>query len=195
MNIQRNYAEITNLRAHGLKVQPQKCRLFQKEVHYLGQVVSQQGVATALEKTAAVREWHVPNTVKQVRSFLGFAGYYRRFIPGFSKIATPLHRLLEDTTGAKIAPIQWMETCQAAFDQLKGTLLEAPVLAYADFSLPFRLYVDASLEGLGAVLSQLQEGHKQVIAYASRSLYPAERNDRIYSSFKLELQTITPLFI
>lgn len=175
------------LQTHGLKLQPQKCRLFQREVRYLGHVVSHRGVATDPEKTAAVRDWPIPSNVKQVRSFLGFAGYYRRFIPGFSRIATPLHRLLEGTAGVKSSPIQWSEACQAAFDRLKQALLEAPVLAYADFSLPFRVYVDASLEGLGAVLSQVQEGHERVIAYASRSLHPAERNDKNYSSFKLEL--------
>ena len=120
-----------------------------------------------------------------MRSFLGFAGYYRRFIPGFSKIATPLHRLLEGTTGAKSAAVQWTADCQLPFDRLKTALLEAPILAYADFSLPFRVYVDASLSGLGAVLSRVQEGHERVVAYASCRLHPAERNDQIYSSFKL----------
>lgn len=76
---------------------------------------------------------------------------------------------------------------RAAFDRLKGEFLEAPILANADFDSPFQVYVDGRLDGLGAVLSQVQDGQERVIAYASRSLHPAERNDKNYSSFKLEL--------
>ncbi|KAK7883852.1 hypothetical protein WMY93_026975 [Mugilogobius chulae] len=172
---------------HGLKLQPRKCCLFQKSVTYLGHVISEAGVATDPAKTAAVKEWPVPKTVKQVKSFLGFAGYYRRFISGFSKIALPLNALTHGTAHEKTAPVTWSSDCQQAFDQLKKALINAPVLAYADFSLPFRLYTDASFEGLGAVLAQVQDGKERVIAYASRSLQPAERNDQNYSSFKLEL--------
>ena len=79
------------LQGHGLKLNPQKCRLFQRSVRYLGHVVSQQGVATDPEKIAAVRNWPTPTTVREVRSFLGFVGYYRQFIPKFDKVAAPLH--------------------------------------------------------------------------------------------------------
>lgn len=175
------------LDGHGLKLQPRKCHLFQKKVAYLGHIVSSQGVATDPDKAAVVRDWAPPITVKQVRSFLGFAGYYRRFIQGFSKIAAPLHQLLQGQANRPSASIHWTTDCQAAFDKLKQALLSAPILAYADFHLPFRLYTDASLDGLGAVLSQVQDGKERVIAYASRSLHPAERNDQNYSSFKLEL--------
>ncbi|KAK7915620.1 hypothetical protein WMY93_011381 [Mugilogobius chulae] len=115
------------------------------------------------------------------------AGYYQRFISGFSKIALPLNALTHGIAHEKTAPVTWSSDCQQAFDQLKKALINAPVLAYADFSLPFRLYTDASFEGLGAVLAQVQDGKERVIAYASRSLQPAERNDQNYSSFKLEL--------
>lgn len=177
------------LHQHGLKLQPRKCHLFQQKVTYLGHVISEAGVATDPSKTAAVRDWPVPQTVKQVKSFLGFSGYYRRFIPAFSKIAAPLNALTHGTNGQerKTAAINWSPECQQAFDQLKTALINAPILAYADFSLPFRLYTDASFDGLGAVLAQLQNGKERVIAYASRSLHPAERNDQNYSSFKLEL--------
>lgn len=175
------------LHQHGLKLQPQKCHLFRREVKYLGHVVSKRGVATDPDKTAAVQNWPVPETVTQVRSFLNFAGYYRRFIPGFSRVAAPITALLQGTAGVKKAAVQWSPKCQQAFDELKQALLQAPVLAYADFNLPFLLYTDASLEGLGAVLSQVQGGRERVIAYASRSLKPHERNDQNYSSFKLEL--------
>lgn len=175
------------LQEHGLKLQPRKCRLFQRNVAYLGHIVSKHGVATDPDKTAVVRDWAVPSTVKQVRSFLGFAGYYRRFIPAFAKIAAPLHQLLQGQASRPSARIQWTNNCQVAFDHLKQALLSAPILAYADFQLPFRVYTDASLDGLGAVLAQVQEGRERVIAYASRSLHASERNDQNYSSFKLEL--------
>lgn len=83
--------------------------------------------------------------------------------------------------------MEWTPECQQAFEELKQTLVEAPVLAYADYTLPFRLYTDASLQGLGAVLAQVQGGQERVIAYASRSLHAAEKNDQNYSTFKLEL--------
>lgn len=123
------------LHHHGLKLQPRKCRLFQREVTYLGQVISECGVATDPAKTAAVASWPAPQTVEQVKSFLGFAGYYRRFIPAFSKIAMPLNALKRGTaTHSKSTPINWSPECQQAFDQLKAALLSAPVLAYANFS-------------------------------------------------------------
>lgn len=84
------------LHQHGLKLQPKKCNLLQKKVTYLGHVVSKQGVATDPNKTTVVKDWPMPLTVKQVKSFLGFVGYYRRFIPGFSRIASPLHDLFLD---------------------------------------------------------------------------------------------------
>ena len=85
----------TRLQEHGLKLQPRKCRLFQRSVTYLRHVVSKQGVATDPDKTVVVQDWATPSTGKQVRSFLGFAGYYRRFIPAFAKVAAPLHQLLK----------------------------------------------------------------------------------------------------
>ena len=175
------------LQSHGLKLQPKKCQFFQRQVLYLGHVVSGQGVATDQEKTRAVQDWPVPTTVKQVRSFLGFVGYYRRFIASFSKLAAPLNRLLQGTASRSSAPVTWTAECQTAFEFLKQRLLSAPILAFANFNLPFKLYTDASLDGLGAVLAQMQDGKERVIAYASRSLVPAERNDQNYSSFKLEL--------
>ncbi|KAG5265670.1 hypothetical protein AALO_G00245010 [Alosa alosa] len=158
------------LHEHGLKLQPAKCRLFQRSVQYLGHVVTPGGVATDPEKTEAVRKWPTPTNIREVRSFLGFVGYYRRFILSFARRAGPLHALLKGTGGGKTRSIDWSPDCEKAFQDLKESLLRAPVLAYADFSLPFRLYNDASLHGLGAVLAQVQEGRERVIAYASRGL-------------------------
>ena len=178
------------LSRYGLKLRPSKCQLFQKEVKFLGHQVCSQGVAPDPEKTAAVQNWATPATIKQVRSFLGFVGYYRRFIKDFSKIAKPLNELLRGTGRGRRRhshSIHWTEECEMAFKQLKQELLQAPILAYADYTQPFILYTDASNLGLGAVLAQEQEGMEKVIAYASRSLHPTERNDANYSSFKLEL--------
>lgn len=135
-------------------------------------------MTTDTEKTRAVAEWLIPTTL---RSFLGLVGYYRRFIAGFAKIAAPLTHLLQRTTGHPSAPVTWSPACQHVFEQLKQKLLEAAILAFADFTQPFRLYTDASLEGLGAVLSQVQEGRERVITYTSRSLSCTERNDQHYS--------------
>lgn len=175
------------LRDHGLKLQPAKCRLFQHSVQYLGHVVGRGGVETDPAKVEAVRDWPVPATVREVRSFLGFVGYYRRFIPAFAQKAAPLHALLRGTAGGKTRQIEWTSECEESFHRLKQALLEAPVLAYADFASPFRLYTDTSLHGLGAVLAQVQDGRERVIAYASRGLHDTEKHDENYSAFKLEL--------
>ncbi len=175
---------------YGLKLQPDKCQLFRKEVKFLGHCVSASGVSVDPEKVSVVQGWSAPKTVRQVRSFLGFVGYYRRFIKDFSKIAKPLNQLLVVSgrpRGRGSPPVAWDSTCDVAFQRLKQELLQAPILAYADFTQPFFLYTDASNLGLGAVLAQRQQGVERVIAYASRSLHPAERNDSNYSSFKLEL--------
>lgn len=175
---------------HGLKLRPDKCKLFHRQVKFLGHVVDTKGVQPDPEKVTAVTDWPVPTTAKQLKAFLGLAGYYRRFISGFAKIARPLNVLLVGIPNDKRLgshPLSWSPECQTAFDTLKDSLTKAPILAYADFTQPFVLYTDASHHGLGAVLAQVQQGRERVIAYASRSLHPAERNDSNYSSSKLEL--------
>lgn len=152
-------AVFRHLMQMGLKLQTKKCRFFQQKVTYLGHVVSQEGVATDPAKTAVVEQWEAPSTVHQLRSFLGFVGYYRRFVKDFAKIAAPLNRLLQGAkTINKNTPVLWSAECEQAFQHLKCALVSSPILAYADFNLPFCLYTDASLEGLGAVLSQIQNG-------------------------------------
>lgn len=137
-------------------------------------------------KTDVVTNWTPPSRTKQVRTFLGFVEYYWRFIKAFSKIAAPLNALLVGTASLRRGKtaIDWTPECQVAFDALKTALVSAPILAYADFSKPFHLYTDASLGGLGVVLAQVQDSRERVIAYASGSLLPTERNYQNYSSFK-----------
>ncbi|KAK3804175.1 hypothetical protein RRG08_023538 [Elysia crispata] len=183
------------LRELGLKLNPEKCKFGADSVDYLGHVISADGIATEAAKVKAVQDWKVPSTIRELRAFLGLASYYRKFIDGFAKIARPLHAITSAVNAdpvsskRKHAPIAkfWNEDCQPAFNNLKSALCSAPILGYADFTKPFRLDIDASFDGLGAVLSQDQSDGRRVIAYASRSLRPNERNMRNYSSFKLEL--------
>ncbi|KRZ48049.1 Transposon Ty3-G Gag-Pol polyprotein [Trichinella nativa] len=158
------------LREVGLKVKPEKCRLMKRRVAYLGHIISEKGIATDPSKTSAVREWPTPTCVSELRQFLGLASYYRKFVNGFANVAAPLHRLLE-----KGAEWDWSKACQSAFDTLKYHLTSAPVLAYPDFHRQFIVDVDASGDGLGAVLSQREEKAERVVAYASRTLTKAER--------------------
>lgn len=182
------------LKEHGLKLKPTKCCFLRERVTYVGHQLSADGVSPDPDKVTAVAEWKVPASVKELRSFLGFAGYYRRFVSGFAQIAGPLHELVnsclhELKTGKRLTiPFvnRWNEACQTAFEVLREKLTTAPVLAFPDFSKPFRLETDASQEGLGAVLSQEHDGKYRVIAYASRRLRPTERNMDNYSSMKLE---------
>ena len=193
-HLQRLELVFGRLRAHNLKLKLAKCQFFAREVRYLGHIISARGVATDPEKTRAVAEWPRPRTAKDLRSFLGFASYYRRFVPQFATYAGPLHQAVAAASGPKRAPDSgrdlgalWSDACEAGFRALKERLVSAPVLAYADFGKPFCLDIDASFTGLGAVLSQEQEGGRRPIAYASRGLRPTERNMSNYSSRKLEL--------
>lgn len=185
-----------------LKVKPEKCQLFRKRVHYLGHVVTHEGTSPDPEKVRAVTEWPRPQTLRELRGFLGLSGYYRRFLKGYADIAGPLQRLLQgqecgrSKKKGRRGPSpksdgsvreQWDSSCEVAFMKLKRMLTEAPVLGFPDFSRGFILETDASFNGLGAVLSQQQEGGLVVLGYASRALKPSERNMTNYSSMKLEL--------
>ena len=165
-----NLSEVLeHLKQAGLKLKPKKCSLFAKEVEFLGHVVSADGVSTDPKKIDVVKDWQRPMNKSDVRSFLGFCSYYRRFIGNFSDIAKPLHRLTE-----KNKSFEWTDACQNSFDRLKQCLVSAPILAHPDFEAPFILDTDASGTAIGAVLSQIQNGHERVISYASRCLSKAE---------------------
>ena len=184
-HLERLEAVFKKLEQAGLKLKPSKCELFKQRITYLGHVVSKDGVGTCSDKTEAIRKWPVPKTVTDVRSFLGFVGYYRRFIEGFSQVSRPL---VELTCGPEASrgghEVTWTEECQQAFETLKEACSTSPVLAYADFSRPFKVYTDASGLGLGATIYQEQvEGPDRVVAYASRSL---SRTEAKYPAHKLE---------
>jgi len=160
------------LKEAGLKLKPSKCHLAKSQVAYLGYVVSRQGITADPSKVAAVREFPIPKSVRELRSFLGLASYYRRFIPGFSRIAGPLFALTH-----KGSEFIWSTECENVFKQLKSLLTDAPLLVFPDFEKEFILEIDASGQGLGAVLVQEQDnGTTAPIAYASRTLQRHERN-------------------
>ncbi|CAI5669469.1 unnamed protein product [Oreochromis niloticus] len=123
----------------GLRLHPKKCHLFRKETTFLGQVVSGAGVSTDPAKVAAVKDWPILGNTAELRSFLGLASYYRRFVKNFATIASPLHWLTK-----KGREFHWSEDCAVAFDRLRSALVEAPVLAYPDQQLPFVVDTDAS---------------------------------------------------
>ena len=156
-----------------IKLKPSKCHFAQSQVKYLGHVVSAKGICPDPEKIKAIEEFPAPQNVKSVRSFLGLCNYYRRFVQDFAQIAAPLNKLTR-----KNVPFRWDDKCAQAFSKLKHALTSAPILAYPDFTKPFELYVDASLDGIGMCLGQHQNGKEVAIAYAGRDFTAAERNYR-----------------
>ena len=192
----------SRLQEYHLKIKPKKSYFFQTSVTFLGHILSAKGVSPNPEKVSKIKDWPTPKTPKEVHSFVGLASYYRRFIPNFAKWAGPLHALIVPASfkqkirkgemkKSDLPEFRWTQECQEGFDQLKKALIEAPVLAYPDYTKPFILETDASLKGLGAVLSQKGDDNEvHVIAYASRSLRPSEKSMRDYSSAKIELMAL-----
>ena len=187
-HLKRLEAVFQKLCAAGLKLKPSKCFFFKEEIEYLGHVVSGKGISTNPKKIEAVTKWPTPRTVYDVRSFLGFVGYYRRFIKNFSRITKPIREVItglenQSKRAAKKTYIEWTDAADTAFEHLKAMCVSTPILAYPNYQLPFTLHTDSSTDGLGAVLYQKQDGKMRVIAYASRSVSKAEAN---YPAHKLE---------
>jgi hypothetical protein len=155
-----------------------KCSFYQSRIHYLGHVISGEGIAVDPAKVEAIMEWPAPTNVSEVRSFMGLAGYYRQFVEGFSKIANPITELQK-----KNKKFEWKEKGAEAFRRLKELLTTAPILKVPDMDADFLVCTDASKEGLGGVL--MQDGG--VIAYISRKLRRHEEN---YATHNLELLAI-----
>jgi hypothetical protein len=155
-----------------------KCEFWLEEVNFLGHVISGKGIAVDPSKIEAVLQWEPPRTVTEIRSFLGLAGYYRRFIEGFSKLALPLTRLTR-----KNQAFVWDQKCEDSFQELKHRLTTAPVLVLPNPNGNFEVYCDASKQGLGCVLMQ----DRRAVAYASRQLKPHEGN---YPTHDLELAAV-----
>lgn len=155
-----------------LKVKPSKCHFLKDKINYLGYVISREGVRMDEGKTLAIRNFVEPDNVKKLKSFLGLAGFYRKFIPNFSMIATALHKLLK-----KGINFEWDSACTSSFQTLIKCIEKDIVLAYPDFEKTFYLTTDASNFGIGAVISQKDgNGFDRPLAFASRALIPAEIN-------------------
>lgn len=172
----------SRLRKFNLRLQPSKCQFLQKEVIYLGHLITDEGVKPDPGKIKCVQNHPIPRNTTEIKQFLGLSGYYRRFIEGYSQTAKPLTTLLN-----KDVPFEWSTECQRAFETLKQKLVEAPVLQYPDFGRPFILTTDASQFAIGSILSQGTPGQDRPIAYASRTLNKAEQ---AYSTTEKELLSI-----
>ncbi|KAL5497311.1 hypothetical protein EMCRGX_G013768 [Ephydatia muelleri] len=178
-HLERLATVFQHLRKAGLTLKPEKCHFAQKEIHYLGHIVSCKGVQADPEKIKAITSYPVPSDIKELRQFLGLSNYYRRFIEHYSDITEPLHKLTRKSGSS----YQWTEQCDSAFRVLKQRLTTPPILAYPNFSNPFVLATDASGIALVGILSQTTDGKVQVIAYWSRQMNKAERR---YSTIERE---------
>uniref|UniRef100_A0A9J8AHH8 Gypsy retrotransposon integrase-like protein 1 n=1 Tax=Cyprinus carpio carpio TaxID=630221 RepID=A0A9J8AHH8_CYPCA len=196
------------LRTHNLKLAPKKCHFLRKSVQFLGHVIDESGVSTDPSKVESISKMTsldlmeadgITPSQKRIRSFLGMVNYYQHFVPNYSTVAKPLFDLLKGRIKRakrghankrnfalrKLTVADWTPEAQLAFENLKTAMVEAVVLAHPDFSRPFVLSTDASLDGIGAVLSQVQAGDTRArpIAFASKSLSPSQRN---YPAHRLE---------
>jgi len=163
--------ELQRLRENNLKLQPDKCKFLRKETIYLGHIISENGISPDPSKLTAIKEFPTPKKVKDIQSFIGLAGYYRKFIADFSKVAKPLTKLMKKTE-----KFEWTAEQQNAFKTLKEKLMTAPGFIYPDFTEEFIVITDVSAFAIGAVLSQGKVGNDRPIAYASRVLSRAEQN-------------------
>lgn len=160
------------LRDAGLAARPTKCFIGFDKIDCLGHMVGNKCLEPEQDKIDAVRNAPIPQTKKQVRAFLGLAGFYRKFIPNFSAIAIPLSDLTKKGQPNKVI---WTESQQRAFDTLKHMLSERPILKLPEFNETFILRTDAADDGIGAVLLQMEDDEKLPVAYASRKLQPREK--------------------
>jgi len=170
------------LKQYNLKLNPGKCFFLQTAVTYLGHKISDKGIEPDLKKYDVILNYPIPKNQDDVRRYVAFCNYYRRFVKNFATLAKPLNDLLKKKT-----LFAWTESCQNAFDCLKQCLIEPPILQYPDFSKEFILTTDASNVACGAVLSQVYEGKNLPIAFASKSFSQGERNK---STIEKELTAI-----
>ena len=160
------------LRSSGLKLKPKKCHFFRKELPFLGHLVNEQGTLPAPDKCKVIREFPIPENLKQLRSWLGISQYYKRYIEDYSRIARPLHSLTrKDTKWA------WSAEAQKAFDTIKQALVSPKLLIFPDYNKPFTLTTDGCKTGLGYILQQEDaHGNMKPIAYAGRKTTKSEES-------------------
>lgn len=170
------------LKSANLTINIKKSVFCRSELKYLGYVVDRYGLRTDPSKVDVITNFPIPTDAKQVKRFLGMAGWYRRFIKDFSHVARPLSRLT-----SKKVPFLWTSECEESFSKLKNALISAPILKCPDFSLPFYLHTDASSYAIGGVLIQKFDGVDHPIAYCSRTLSSQEMN---YTATERELLAV-----
>ena len=161
---------LSTLKGAGLKVKPSKCHLMSRVVTFLGHEVGIHGLLPDSRKSDAIRNWQIPKTKSEVRTYLGMVGYYSDFIPNFSKLVAPLRKLTKEAT-----PFIWDEQANHSFVETKNILMSPQVMAFPELHKPYCLSTDASATAVGAVLSQVQNGVEKVIAYHSQSLTETQR--------------------
>jgi hypothetical protein len=169
-HLQHLEAVLSKLREVNLKLNSSKCCFVAKSITFLGHVVSKEGIKPDPGKIDAVLHFLEPKTLTNVRSFLGLTGYYRNYVQGYSRLVGSLFVLMR-----KDIAFVWNLDCQQAFDALKRTLVDAPILVRPDFKKPFYLDVDWSTKGVGAILSQKEGRFEKVEAYANKGLTMAQR--------------------
>lgn len=177
-HVQHLQSVLQILTKHQLKVKSSKCSFAQQRLAYLGHIVSPNGVSTDEEKIQVVRNWPTPTCVKELRGFLGLAGYYRKFVRHYGLLSKPLTNLLR-----KGQIYMWTDETEKAFQALKHALVTAPVLAMPDFAEPFIVETDASDKGIGAVLIQKQHP----IAFLSHALGPRHQGLSTYEKESLAI--------
>ena len=177
---------LMQMRKYALKAKPNKCHFAERRIRCLGHELSSDGIQPRMDSVDAINAIRAPSNTSEVRSFLGLVGYYQKHIPNFATVTFPLRQLL-----GKEAKFEWSSECDKSFQQLKRILGSRPILSPPDYRHPFVLTTDACTKGLGAVLHQNVDGRDRVIAYASQSLKPAERN---YSTTEQEALAIVWAF-
>src|SRR5277367_1522755 len=167
---------LERLRKHDLFLKARKCEFNKTRIEYLGMIIQQGRISMDPTKLGGIRNWPIPSTVRQVRSFLGFGNFYRKFISHYSDLAKPLTELTK-----KDKKFEWDDNCQTAFDLLKKKFTEEPVLLMPDHSKPFQIEADASKVATGAVLTQLDSnGERHPVAFLSKTFSDTERKYEIY---------------
>ena len=176
---------------HNFKIKLSKCHWAKQEIEYLGFKINRSGVSPLQDKIKAIKSLKPPTTVKQIRSFLGMVSFYRRFIPNFAEMSSPLVDLTK-----KFSRFHWDNTCQKAFQDIKAQLCVVPLLGYPDLNKPYLLYTDSSDKSIGAVLVQESEGqpwlpnipNEKPIYFLSKKL--TDSQIKAYSTTEKELYAI-----
>ena len=170
-------------RQANLRLHPKKCVFGVRKIKYLGYIMSGQGIEMDQSKVKAMRDFPTPISAKTLRSFLGFCGFYRRFIKGYAEVVHPMHWLLKMD-----ATFVWSDECEKAFVKLKDAMSTAPILRYPDFNKEFTLITDASYQSIAYILAQEDEGKLlHPVGYGGRSLRPNELN---YTVTEIELLSL-----